>query len=171
MYMLSATAFARHPSTLRLWRLACMVVLIGFISACSGVKLVADYDAEAAKGITDTSAEVFSFYDRLIEAKAKAGTGKLPYASAAEDWGKIESRIRVLVVREEARLLNSESQRIVASILEFWQQRRAEHRTKDDYVAALVPQHRDQFQKLFTAALVAEKAKALAVEDGGTKKN
>lgn len=171
MFAISATVFARHPSTLGLWRLLWLVVVAVFLSACAGVKLVADYDAEAAKGITETSAEVFSFYDRLIEAKVKAGTGKLPYAGAADDWGKIESRIRVLLVREEARPLNSESKRIVAILLEFWQQRRAEHRTRDDYVAALVPQHRDQFQKLFTAALVAEKAKALAGEDGGTKKN
>ena len=35
-------------------------LLLSLLCACTGLKLVADYDAEAAKGITDTSAEVFA---------------------------------------------------------------------------------------------------------------
>lgn len=129
------------------------------------MKLVPDYDAEAVTEITDTSAEVFAFYDNLIGAKEKADAAKLPYAGFAEDWGKIETRVRVLMVREESRPLNSESQRIAGIILEFWQRYRAKHQKTDDYGAELARSHRDRFQRLFTAALVAEKAKRLATED------
>jgi hypothetical protein len=141
------------------------------LTACAGIKLVADYDAEAAKAITDTSAEVFAFYDRLIEAKAKAGTNKLPYAGFADDWGKIETHIRVMVVREESRPLNSESQRIARTTLEFWQKYRARHQQTDDYALVLAGIHRDRYQRLFAAALVAEKAKNLAVSDSDPKKD
>ena len=159
----------------RAWRLECslarwltvaLLTALSFLSAsCSGIKLVADYDAEAAKAITDTSAEVFAFYDRMIEAKAKAPGQKLRYGAFNEDWGKIETRIRVLMVREESRPLNSESQRIARTVLDFWQKYRKSHQSTDDYASALLPIHRDRFQRLFTAALVAEKAKRLADPD------
>jgi hypothetical protein len=165
-----ADLVATVPSTLRWLRLGFSVLLTGLLVSCAGVKLVPDYDAEAAKGITDTSAEVFAFYDKLIDAKSKVGTAKLPYARFAEDWGRIETRVRVLVVREESRPLNSESQRISRTILEFWQKYRAKHQETDDYGAKLAGIHRDRFQRLFTAALVAEKAKQLATEDSDAQK-
>lgn len=159
------------PPSLRWLRLLSLLLLIGLLTSCTSVRLVPDYDADAVKGITDTSAEVFTFYDKVIEAKAKAGTAKLRYAGFADDWGRIETHIRVLVVREEARALNSESQRISRTILDFWQKHRAKHKETDDYGLKLAEIHRDRFQRLFTAALVAEKAKALAADDTDTKKD
>jgi hypothetical protein len=156
--------------TLRWLRFICSVLLMGLLAACASVKLVPDYDAEAAKGITDTAAEVFAFYDKLIGAKAKGGTAELPYAGFAEEWGKIDTRVRVLLVREESRPLNSESQRIARTILEFWGKYRAKHQENDDYGAKLAAIHRDRFQRLFTAALAADKAKALATEGSDAKK-
>lgn len=165
MQVRTCEAAVAVPRTFRWFRLLLAVLLSGVLASCAGVKLVADYDAEAAKEITDTSAEAFAFYDKVIEAKTKAGPARLPYAAFADDWGRIETRIRVLVVREESRPLNSESQRIARTILEFWQKYRAKHLETQDYAAALAPIHRNRFQRLFTAALVAEKAKKLAVED------
>ena len=161
---------ATVPPTFRWLSLVFSVLLLGFLASCSGVKLVPDYDAEAAKAITDTSREVFAFYDKMIEAKAKTGSAKLPYAPFADDWGKIETQVRVLMVREESRPLNSESQRIARTVLDFWQKYRAGHQKTDDYNTFLLGMHRDRFQRLFTAALVAEKAKALAVDDSDPKK-
>ena len=66
--------------------------------------------------------------------------------------------------------MNSESQWIAQTILEFWQKYRAKHQETGDYSAKLAGFHRDRFQRLFTAALVAEKAKALATEDSDAKK-
>lgn len=161
----AAPAAARTPSSLHWLRHLLLLALCLGLAACASVKYVADYDAEAAKAITDTSAQAFAFYDRLIEAKAKAGKAKLPYAPYAEGWARIETQLRVLQVREDARPLNAESQRIAGTLLEFWRKYRARHQASDDYDAALAPIHRDRFQRLFTAALVAEKAKALAAGD------
>jgi hypothetical protein len=153
------------------WRLLAAGLLLSLLCACTGLKLVADYDAEAAKGITDTSAEVFAFYDKLIDARAEPGAAKLPYAGFATEWGRIETRIRVMEVREAARPLNAESQRIARTILEFWQKYRAAHQKSGDYPAVLAAVHRDRFQRLFTAALVAERAKALATADADPGKD
>lgn len=157
--------------TMRLLRAWLIVLFAGWLTACAGVKFVADYDAEAVKSITNTSAEVFAFYDKLKEAKAKAGSEKLQYAGHAEDWGRIESQIRVLVVREEARPLNSESQRMATLLLTLWERYRASHRSTNDYATSEIIRHRDLLQRLFVAALVAEKAKALATEAGGAPNN
>lgn len=138
------------------------------LAACS-VKLVADYDADAAKSITDTSADVFAFYDKLIEASASAAGAKLAYKPYNEDWGRIETRMRVLLVREESRPMNGESVRITRTTLEFWEKYRAAHKAKDDYQLVLLRIHRDRFQRLFTAGLVAEKAKLLADPDSDPK--
>ena len=171
MQVPTASAPARLPRALHGFRSPVLALLFGLLAACTNVKLVADYDAEAAKAITETSAEVFTFYDKLIEAKAKAGAAKLPYSSFAEDWGRIETRIRVLIVREESRPLNSESRRIARTILEFWQKHRAGHQKSDDYVLKLAVVHRDRYQRLFTAALLAEKAKSLATADSDATKD
>ena len=146
-----------------------LALLATLLSACAGVKLVADYDAAAVKSITDTSSQVFAFYDRMIEAKGKAPSQKLRYAAFADDWGKIETGVGVLMVREESRPLNAESQRISGTLLGFWQKYPQKHQATDDYSLALLPIHRDRFQRVFTAALVAERAKRLADPDSDPK--
>ncbi len=162
---LSAAPWTTTRRIEALLRLFISALLMALLTSCTSIKLVADYDAEAAKAITDNSAQVFAFYDKLIQAKAKAGTSKLSYAAFADDWGKIETNIRVQVVREGSRPLNSESQQISEITLSLWQKYRARQLASDDYSATLLPLHRDRFQRLFTAALVAEKAKGLAVAD------
>lgn len=158
-------------SLLTAWRLALLGCLLALLGACSGVQLVADRDAEAAKAITDTAAEVFTFYDRLLEAHAQSEAARLPYAAFAADWGRIETRLRVMGVREAARPLNAESQRIAATLLEFWRKYRAAHQKNGDYPAVLAALHRDRFQRLFTAAMVAERAKGLAEADADPGKD
>lgn len=153
-------------SSQRAWRVVCIVLLSAWLSACSGIRLVADYDAEAAKRITDTSAHVFAFYDRLISERARLPkSNKLPYAPFDSDWGKIETEIRVMVVSEQARPLNSDSEAISEGILGFWTKYRESHRASGDYNADRLPIHRDRFQRLFIAALAAEKAKQLKDPD------
>ena len=160
---------ANAPSAAAWLKVVVITLFAGLLVSCAGVKFVADYDAEAAKAITETSSDVFAFYDRMIETKAKAGGNKMAYVGFNEDWGEIETRIRVLVVREESRPLNSESQRSARTILGFGQKYREHHQKTDDYAAALLPIHRDRFQRLFTASLVAERAKRLADPDSDPK--
>ena len=157
---------APSRANLRLLRSALLVLMFWALSGCSNIRLVADYDTEAAKSITDTSAAVFALYDRMIAARIATGrNAKLAYSPYNEDWGKIETQIRVMIVREESRPLNSDSESIAKSILGFWEKYRAQHAALNDYSAALLAIHRDRFQRLFVAALRAEKAKLLAAPD------
>jgi hypothetical protein len=143
-----------------------VALLTALLTACAGIKLVADYDAEAAKAIADTSASVFAFYDRMISARAAPPRpATLAYREFADDWGRIETQIRVMLVREESRPLNADSEAITKRILEFWAKYRHQHLTSDDYNARLLTIHRDRFQRLFAAALRAEKAKQLNAAD------
>jgi hypothetical protein len=143
-----------------------IVVFCALLAACSGVKFVADYDAEAVRGTTDTSSAVFAFYDRMISARATPPRpATLAYSGYADEWGKIETQVRVMLVREESRPLNSDSEAIANTILGFWVKYREKHLSSDDYNARLLPIHRDRFQRLFAAALRAEKAKQLNAAD------
>ena len=143
-----------------------LALLTALLTACAGIKLVADYDAEAAKAIADTSSAVFTFYDRMISARAAPPRpATLAYRDFADDWGRIETQIRVMLVREESRPLNADSEAITKTILGFWASYRNKHLTTDDYNARLLVIHRDRFQRLFAAALRAEKAKQLNAAD------
>lgn len=156
----------RRRTVLGAWRWLVVVVLGALVTACSGIKFVADYDAEAARGIADTSAAVFAFYDRMISARATPPRpATLTYRDYADDWGKVETQLRVMLVREASRPLNADSEAIAKTILDFWVRYRAAHLNGDDYSARLLAIHRDRFQRLFAAALRAEKAKQLNAAD------
>ena len=143
-----------------------MALLGALLASCSGLKLVADYDAEAARGIADSSAAVFAFYDRMISARATPPRpATLTYRDYADDWGRVETRLRVMLVREASRSQNADSEAIAKTILDFWVKYRAAHLSSDDYKARLLGIHRDRFQRLFAAALRAEKAKQLNAAD------
>lgn len=163
-----ASAMRSAPRSLRAAALGVLpsALLSVLLGACSGIKLVADYDAEAAKGIAETASAVFAFYDRMISARATPPRPPaLPHRAFADDWGRIETQIRVMLVREQARPLNSDSEAIAQTILGFWVKYRDRHLSSDDYNARLLAIHRDRFQRLFAAALRAEKAKQLATAD------
>jgi len=156
----------RRSAAFEVARWRWIVVFCVLLGACSGIKFVADYDAEAARGTTETSSAVFAFYDRMISARATPPRPtSLAYNGYADEWGKIETQIRVMLVREESRPLNSDSEAIAKTILGFWVKYRDKHLSSDDYNARLLPIHRDRFQRLFAAALRAEKAKQLNAAD------
>lgn len=82
---------------------AILIVWLLALVACAPVRFVADYDAEATKAITDTSADVLAFYDRMIgDALSTKGPVRLPYDKYKDGWSKIETQLRVMVVREES---------------------------------------------------------------------
>ena len=65
----------------------------------------------------------------------------------------------------KSRPLNTDSEAITKTVLGFWASYRNKHLTTDDYNARLLVIHRDRFQRLFAAALRAEKAKQLNAAD------
>jgi hypothetical protein len=148
------------------FRAAAAALLCLLVLACAPVQLVADHSSESEKAITDVSASVFVLYDRMIDQKLKTvPEAPLPYAPYAEDWGRIESQLRLIVMREGARPLNSESTRISESILRMWQKFRKAHRDTNDYKLKKLEIDQGHLARNLAAALAAEKAKTLANPD------
>ena len=136
------------------------------LAACTPFKFVADYSSDAEKRITDASAASIALYDRMNEKKAAAPTAPLPYTDFSEEWGKIETQLRVMVLREQARPLNKDSLRIAESILRLWQKFREAHRASQDYPLAKLRIDLNHLVRNYAAALMAEEGKKLANADG-----
>lgn len=146
--MLSGTRYAS-------WLLLCAL----FCTGCGSVRFVADYDQAALDDLAESSAQVFAFYDKLLE--TRAATGVVRYAPYAEDWGKVETRLRVGILREQARPKNQESVEILATTLDMWIRFRDSHRSRDDYVPAKIAIDRKHMARNLGAAMNAEEAKKL----------
>jgi len=149
------------------------------LAACAPVRFVPDYDAESSKTIVDISADTLAFYDQMITAGADQMARMprpadchrvvIPYDPYKEGWSRIETKLRVMVVREESRPLNSESARIARKILSDWEKKREMHLTSnnyrlnaDDCATAVLKDDRRTFQRYFVGALSAEEGKKLA---------
>ena len=130
--------------------LAALVLLAG---SCR-VRLLDDYSAESEQALLRAYGEVEALFDDIAEAPDTARA----YPRYAGRYGDIQRLIRVQVVREASRPLNSESHGIVAEIDTVFTGYRERHRTRgvDD---TLLQRWRSSMQRMFTAALRAERVK------------
>lgn len=108
---------SRQPwlSMLVLWTL--------LLSGCA-VSLVAEYDKASEERLIATYEKVNRLYDNLAEA-APAERG---YDKSARAWADIATDLRVLALRQKARVSNAESQKIVDALVANWEQARARHK-------------------------------------------
>ena len=123
------------------------------VAACK-VRLLDDYSAESEQSLLRTYGEIEALFDAIAEAPDSARG----YPRYAGRYGDIHRMIRVQVVREASRPLNSESHGIVAEIDTVFTGYRERHRTRgvDDTV---LQRWRTNMQRMFTAALRAERVK------------
>lgn len=129
--------------------LAALVLAVG----CR-VRLLDDYDRTAEEALLRTYGEIESLFDAVAESPDTARA----YPRFAARYGEIQRMIRVQVVREGARPLNSESYGIVARIDTVFSGYRERHRTQG-VADVLLQRWRTNMQRMFTAALKAERAK------------
>ena len=132
------------------------------LGGCPPVQFVADYDAATFEEILRVGKKVDRFYGDLLE---KPETGR-PYPDYANKYVEIETDIRSLWVRNQARPLNKESTRISEIILKQWVGHKAEHLQEDSYENGEAKLDRDRFSRLFAAAANAELAKNLKDDTG-----
>jgi len=145
----------------RTWLVLCAVLLLAFgLGACT-VKLVADYDEATFNEVLRVGKEVDRFYGMLLEVPE----GQRPYATYAKQYVDIETDIRSLVTRNQARPLNKESTQISETILKLWIKYKDKHEAKNAYPTAVAKLDRHRFQRLFRAAAAAEEAKKLKPGD------
>jgi len=126
------------------------------LTACR-VKLLDDYDKASEDALLRTYGQIESLFDAMAEAPDSASRS---YARFADRYADIQQAIRVQVVRESARPLNSESFGIVSIIDSVFTGYRQRHKDSPRGVAAvLLERQRVNMRRLFSAALKAERVK------------
>ncbi len=119
---------------------------------------MADYDAQTFNEIIETAKKVDLFYGQLLE-KAE---GERAYALLAPQYVAIETELRGLLIRNQARPLNRDATRIIEIILADWQECRERHKASGRYTSGEAKLDRQRFMRLFSSAAAAESAKKTA---------
>lgn len=131
-----------------------LVVLSQLYFAC-GVQLVATYDPIAVNDIIQAYQEVDGFYQKLINTTEN----KREFKTFSTDYDKIETDLRILVLKNSARTLNKESTQIAKNILGLWQKYKQAHKETNSYDSDQLVIHRNRFFENFEAMTIAENAK------------
>jgi hypothetical protein len=154
----------RLPS--RVIALALSVLLALASSGCT-TKLVADYDAVAFEEILATGKKVDKFYGILLETKPD----NRKYSSFSDQYVALETDIRGMVTRNQARALNSESTEISQLILKLFVKYKDRHKTNDTYSDGTAKLDRNRLGRMFGSAASAEEAKKLTIDDKDPEKD
>jgi hypothetical protein len=149
-------------------RLAILLFALLFAIASSGcaVKFVADYNSAAFEEILATGKKVDKFYGTLLETRSDARQ----YSIFTDQYVALETDIRGMVTRNQARALNSESTEISRLILKIFVKYKADHKEKDTYSDGKAKLDRDRLTRMFASAASAEEAKKLSEEDKNPEK-
>ena len=143
-----------------------LVISLALVLGGCTIKFVADYDSATFEEIVKTGKNVDKFYGGLLETKE----GDRPYPKFSEQYVEIETDVRSLVTRNQARPLNQESTRISTIILDLFLKYKAAHQANDNYRTGPATLDRKRFTRLFNAAAAAEKAK-LSEDDKDSSKD
>lgn len=144
-----------------------LVILIASVVGGCPIKLVADYDANTFEETVKLSKKVDLFYGNLLEIPEP----DRQYKKFAEKYVEIQSDMRSLVTRNQARPLNLESTKISETILDLWVKYKDNHQAKDGYSNGTAKLDRKRFIRLFNAAAAAEAAKKLEADDRDVAKD
>lgn len=121
----------RPPSSLSklLLQFVFLLLMASFIAGCA-VKWVADYDAVTFEEILKVGKSVDRFYGDLLEIKP----AERVYAKFSDRYVGLETDIRSLVTRNQARALNTESIQISEIILKLLVKYKENHKSNDTYL-------------------------------------
>ena len=142
-------------------------LIVAVATTGCAVKLVADYDNAAFEEILAVGKKVDKFYGTLLETKAD----ERPYAKFSDDYVSIETDIRSMLLRNQARALNSESTQISEIILKLMTKYKDRHKTRNTYTDGNARLDRNRFTRLFASAASAEEAKKLDTDDKDAEKD
>jgi hypothetical protein len=129
------------------------LLLAALLAGC--VRLIAGFDEQTRNEILADARLVDRFYGELLE----TDEAKRPYVASAPRYVQVETELRALVLRNEARPLNQDSTDIARKILLLWQQTKDLHKRRDGYPGGSARLDRESFGRLFLYALTAEQAK------------
>ncbi len=141
-----------------------ILIVIMMMSGCA-VRLVSQYDADTEKAIVDTAKKTDLFYGKLLELPQD----KRSYASLSDQYISIENDIRTLILRNEARNLNTESTMQSKILLNLWLQFKNDHMCRHDKSKMKNDSEREELNKA-CIKWKTEKACAGFIEECGKKK-
>lgn len=150
----------------QLWRFIVFLLMAFALSGCT-VKFVADYDSVTFEEILKIGKKVDKFYGDMLETKSD----ERAYQKFCDQYVEIETDIRSLVTRNNARELNKESTEISEIILKLWVKYKDTHKNKNTYSDGTANLDRKRFIRLFAAAASAEQAKKLDSDDKDATKD
>lgn len=157
---------AVHRFNVRVVALLVALLIAAASSGCA-IKLVADYDAAAFEEILATAKKVDRFYGMLLETRPDARR----YAAFSEQYVSLESDIRGMVMRNQARALNAESTEIARLILGLFVKYKDQHRKSDGYSDGTARLDRNRLSRMFASAASAEEARRLSDDDKDPEKD
>lgn len=136
-------------------------------SGCA-VSYVADYDASVKEDIIRVAKQVDLFWGNLLDTTP----AERPYDNFKDEYNRIETEVRGLVMANEIRPLNEETTKQAQIVLELWVEDKAIHKQDDGFSDFVAKRHRKQFNRIFIAMAKGEEAKNITSnsDSGGDKK-
>ena len=134
-----------------------------FASGGCAVKWIADYDKEVDDRIVAIYEKTSRFFDNLAEKPPAVRT----YASFTAIYSDIATNLRVLLLNQRARPGNADAEKQTELLIETWTRMRERHKRYSEvpehrsnpFPDSLILLDREQFDALFTAAMLAERAR------------
>ncbi|MEX2639665.1 MAG: hypothetical protein WD266_03185 [Balneolales bacterium] len=136
--------------------LTAAVLAVLLLGGCT-VRYVADYDETIRDEIYEIAADVDHFWGFMAEFPQD----ERRYVGFRGDYVEIETKLRILLMKSEARQDNKLSSDQARIVLELWVEDRELHREEDDFSDFLINRHRRQFNEVFTAMARAEETKRM----------
>jgi hypothetical protein len=135
--------------------------LLALVAACS-VMLVSSFDQSSVDRTNEISKSILGFYQELLSTPA-SGRAAMGGELRAKQ-GDIETAIRVHLLREQARTMNTEGAKIAEDLLASWQTFSASHLSSGETVLtdATLNVERQVLERELRSAFVAEESKKLA---------
>ena len=129
------------------------------LTGCA-VQWVAEYDKVTEERLLSTYEQVNRLYDDI----AQTPTAERHYNQFAKGWADVSTSLRVVALRQKARVDNKESHKIVDTLIRHWEQTRARHKAYSDdaahrknaYPDSRIELDRKQFEDEFADAVQAE---------------
>ena len=133
-----------------------LLLLLLLHTGCT-VQYVAAFDENVRDQIYELAEEVDKFWGTMLEMPE----GEREYEQFRDQYVDIETKLRSLLLKNEARPGNEESAEQSRILLELWIEDKEIHREQDSFNNFLANRHRRQFTEVFTAMARAEEEKRM----------
>jgi hypothetical protein len=134
-----------------------LFLTLAIINLGCHVQLIAKYDQSATDDILRTYKEIDNFYINLLNTPKEERL----YKSYSNTLNTIESEISLMVLKNSARALNTESTKIAKNILDSWRKHKNLFKKDNSYSDEDISFDRETFFDNFVILLNTEQAKPM----------